>query len=255
MSGKGEKPKYKKVSPYEVYLLNDEGEPSKRICGVQRNNRPKGYLCHKDAGAGTSHTGTGPCSAHDRQITNPNNTGLWHRLNREHNLPSTLMEFIENASDLEDRVLTSIDDDIKFLYGLQAYFIEKKGLGKDGKESELSSDNIELILKISKEIIAAKEKRVKIKKEVVLDATTVRAFIDQIFKIIVANTNQAHSRRILTEIMDGVIVPFKDSGRISGELDFTNGTKKIANQVGAAINPEDDDSEFWGNLNEIESEE
>lgn len=239
--------KYKIVSPYEVYLLDKEGEPSKRICGVQRNNRPKGHLCHMDAGAGTNHSGVGPCSSHDRQLTNPNNTSLWHKLNRQHNLPSTLMELLENTHDIEDKVLASIDDDIKFLYALKAYFLEKKGHNSEGKEVDLSSDNIELLLKITDTIIKAKEKRVKIKKEIVLDATTVRAFIDQIFRIIVANTNQAHSRRILTEILDGVITPFKQSGRISGDLGFTNNTKKIARDVGAEMD-DDDDSQFWEDL-------
>jgi len=248
MSTKGES-KYKIVSPYEVYLLDKQGEPSKRICGVQRNNRPKGHLCHKDAGAGTNHPGVGPCSSHDRQITNPRNTSLWHKLNRQHNVPSTLMEFIENASDIEDRVLASVDDDIKFLYALKAYFLEKKGRSKDGQEMELSSDNIELALKITDTIIKAKDKRIKIKKEVVLDATTVRAFIDQIFRVIVANTNQAHSRRILTEILDNVIMPFKQSGRISGDFDFSNNTKKVTKEVGAEIE-EDDDSGFWDDLTE-----
>jgi len=238
--------KYKKVSPYEVYLLDEGGNPSKRICGVQRNNRPKGHLCHMDAGAGTNHPGVGPCSSHDRQLANPNNTSLWHKLNREHNLPSTLMEFLENAQDIEDRILASIDDDIKFLYALKAYFLEKRGRNADGKEIDLSSDNIELALKITDTIIKAKEKRVKIKKEIVLDATTVRAFIDQIFRVIVANTNQAHSRRILTEILDGVILPFKQSGRISGDIGFTNNTRKIAKDVGAEI--DDEDSDFWEDL-------
>lgn len=253
MASKGAN-KYKKVSPYEVYLIDKEGQPSKRICGVQRNNRPKGHLCHMDAGAGTSHPGVGPCSSHDRQITNPNNTSLWHRLNREHNLPSTLMEFLDNARDIEDRVLASIDDDIKFLYALQAYFLEKKGQNADGKEVDLSSDNIELALKITDSIIKAKEKRVKIKKEIVLDATTVRAFIDQIFRIIMANTNKAHSRRILTEILDGVIMPFKQSGRISGDLGFTNNTQKIAKDVGIEMG-DDEDSDFWENLEDLDKED
>ena len=54
-----------------------------------------------------------------------------------------------------------------------------------------------------------------------LDTTTVKAFVDQIFKIIMANAAKNVGKRILTEILDEVIVPFKTQGRIVGaEFDY-----------------------------------
>jgi len=250
----GPKPDIEKVSNYEVYQLDRDKKRIKQICGVQRNNAPEGYVCLKPAGHGTNHPGTGPCKAHDRQLMNPNNTSLWHKMNRSQNLPSTLMEFMENATEIEETQLAMVDEDIRMLYALQSYFLESKSKpDKDGKEKELSYDDIELSLKIINSIISAKEKRVKLKKEVVLDASTVKVFVDQVFKIIVGNTNQAHSRRILTEILDNVIMPFKHSGRIAGQIDLTNATKNIAEEVGVKSKKEDD-SDFWENLEDIKED-
>jgi len=215
------KPKIDKVSPYEVYLLGDNNQRTRRICGTQRNSMPEGYVCLKPAGDGTDHPGYGQCTYHDRQITNPNNTGLWQNLNRQAGLPANLMEYFENAQIIEEKHLTSVDEDIKGMYALQSYVMQRRRDLENPEEGYLTNQDIELVMKITDKIIKAKELRPKLKKEVSLDTTTVKAFVDQIFKIIMQNAAKNVGKRILTEIMDDVIVPFKTQGRIVGkEFDY-----------------------------------
>ena len=74
--------------------------------------------------------------------------------------------------------------------------------------------------------------RPKLKKEVSLDTTTVKAFVDQIFKIIMQNAAKNVGKRILTEIMDEVIVPFKTQGRIVGkEFDYKKESDALEAEV------------------------
>ena len=210
------KPRIKKVSVYECYLVDERGRKKRRICGTQRNRMPEGYVCTNNAGRGTDHPGIGPCEFHDRQISNPRNTGLWLRLNKEAGLPSNLLEFLESAEDIEETHLVNVDDDIKNLYALQAVVLSSRKASEDGEDGVLYSKDIDLLMSITDKILKAKALRVKLNKEMSLDITTIKLFVNQIFKIIVAETAETVSRRILTAIVDGVIVPFRTQGRIKG---------------------------------------
>jgi hypothetical protein len=226
------KPKVKKLSSYECYLLNNKGEQTKRICGCQLNNMPEGYLCVKGAGDGTDHPGWGQCNFHDRQITNTNNTGLWSELNRKAGLPNNLMDFLENAQIVEEKHLNDVDDDIRALYAIQSYIFSRRTDSEDPEKGYLTNSDIELMIKVTDRIFKAKELRPKLKREVSLDTTSVKAFVDQVFKIVMSNAAQNVGRRILQEIMDDVIVPFKTQGRIVGEeFEYSPSSEKIINSL------------------------
>ena len=131
------------------------------------------------------------------------------------------MEYFENAQIIEEKHLTSVDEDIKGMYALVSYVMQRRRDLENPEEGYLTNQDIELVMKITDKIIKAKELRPKLKKEVSLDTTTVKAFVDQIFKIIMQNAAKNVGKRILTEIMDEVIVPFKTQGRIVGkEFDY-----------------------------------
>lgn len=213
------KPKVKKVTPYEVYLIDSKGRESKRICGTQRNSMPEGYYCVNVAGEGTDHPGWGQCQYHDRQLSNGQNTGLWLTLNRQAGLPANLLEYYQNAEVISEEHLSTVDDDIKALYALQTYILSRRR--DENEDGYITNQDIDLVMKLTDKIFKAKELRVKLKKEVSLDTTTVKAFVDQIFKIIMANAAKNVGKRILTEILEEVIVPFKTQGRIKGtEFDY-----------------------------------
>ena len=151
------KPKVDKVSPFEVYLLDDKNKRTKRICGTQRNDYPEGYVCLNPAGDGTDHPGYGQCTYHDRQITNPNNTGLWENLNREAGLPANLMEYFQNAQIIEEQHLTSVDEDIKGMYALVSYVMQRRRDVENPEEGYLTKiefplDNKHQSIKIGSQI-------------------------------------------------------------------------------------------------------
>ena len=245
------KPSYKKLNAYEVYLIDNKGRTIKRICGTQLSNLPKGYVCTKPAGAGTDHTGYAQCDIHDRQLSNPNNTNLWLELNKKAGLPANLLGFLENADLIQEHHLTSVDEDIKNLYGIMLYVMQKRRVGKKGKkdnegneeetvlsdeglsdEGLLNNEDVEIILKITDKILKAKELRLKLNKELHLDANTVKSFVDQIFKIIVSSVAEDVAKRMLTEILENVITPFKTKGRIKGdEFEYDLEADKLYTQI------------------------
>ena len=226
------KPKFKKLTPYEVYLVDDKGRSGKRICGTQRNGMPEGYVCIKASGEGTDHPGWGQCQFHDRQLPNPQNTGLWLTLNQQAGLPANLLEYYQNAEMIQEEHLSSVDDDIKALYALQTYVLSRHRDPENENEGYITNQDIDLVMKLTDKIMKAKEMRVKLNKEDSLDTTTVKAFVDQIFKIIMANAAKNVGKRILSEILEEVIVPFKTQGRIVGEeFDYSPTSVEVAEEV------------------------
>lgn len=226
------KPSVDKVSAYEVYLLDKKGTRTRKICGTQRNNQPAGYLCLKAAGDGTQHPGYAQCSYHDRQLTNPNNTSLWLQLNRQAGVPANLLEYLENAEIVQEEHLSSVDDDIKGLYAIMSYVMSRRRDHENPDEGYLTNQDLDLMLKINDKILKAKELRPKLQKEVSLDTATVKTFVDQIFKIILANAAKNVGKRIMQSILDEVIVPLKTQGRIKGgEFDFQPASEEIVAEV------------------------
>lgn len=226
------KPTFKKLNPYEVYLVDKKGRLKKRICGTQLSQLPEGYVCTNDPGLGTDHPGYAQCNVHDRQITNSNNTGLWLKLNRDAGLPENLLGFLENAAQIEEKHMVSVDDDIRSLYAILLFVMQKRKDPSDGDKGYLTNSDIETILKIMDKILKAKELRIKLNKELHLDMSTVKSFVDQIFKIIVSSTAEPIGKRILTEILEHVIVPFKTKGRIVGkDFEYDVGADKLYSRI------------------------
>ncbi len=216
-------PHVDQVSPHEVYLLDAKGKRARRICGAQRHKLPIGYVCLQIAGAGTEHPGEGACSAHDLYLINPNNTSLWNTMNRGKNLPANLMELMENAQLLEETHLSAIDEDIRMLYVLVQNTLDRNSihvLNPDTGEQELTfsmgSHDTELVMKLLDKVIKAKQMKAQLHKELAMDSTMVKAFIDQIFKIIVTSVAPQQSRRVMEEILEKVIVPYRTKNRIKG---------------------------------------
>ena len=237
------KPRIKKINPHEIYLLDDNNRSIKRICGKQRPNMPKGWVCLQPAGQGTDHPGVGYCSSHDTVITNSRNTGLWQHLNQDNGLPSNIRELMENAQLIEEQHLTSVDDDIRMMYVLKQYLLqghhlrvnaptEGKGRKKAG-EHQLSLETIDMILKITKEIVSTKKLRHQLEREVKLDMSTVQTFVDQIFKVLAAEAPRPIAKKLMVSILEDVITPLQTAGRIKGDsFTYTPKGSKLAEKAG-----------------------
>lgn len=234
------KPLVTKKDENEIYLIDNHGDKLFRICGVQRNNMPPGYLCINKAGFKTQHYGWGPCYLHDRQLTNPRNTGLWAKMNEKAGLPKNLLAYLENADELENTALAQVDGDIQGLYALLVYVMNRRRVPankeRDGKDAEdtvnLSNDDVDMILKITDKIMKAKDLRLKLNKELTLDMTTISSFIDQLFQVIISSTSPGIGKKLLAAILEEVIVPFKTQGRIKGDnFEYDIGADKLYSKI------------------------
>ena len=205
------------INQHEIYLTDENGELLRRICGAQRANKAKGILCTQSAGSGTQHRGIGTCHKHDVAIANTNNQGLWDRLNQEADLPSSLMDLIDHTDNLEETHLSMVDDDIKLLYTLQVKLLENLPANDDG-ERVLSYKHAEGLTELTSKIIKAKQVRSKLKKELSLDASTVKTFVEQVFKTILTTIPENLAKILMAKILEEVITPFKTNGRITGDL-------------------------------------
>lgn len=233
------KPHIDKVNDYEIYLVDDHNRHTRRICGFQRKRMSLGYVCTKSAGEGTGHLGVGPCKSHDHAIANSNNTGLWERLNRANKLPANLLEFLQNAEEIEERHLVDVDEDIRILYAMQAYVLSRRRMKKEGDLEEggepegfLFNEDIDLIMKLTDRIVKAKGLRLKLKKEISIDDSTIKIFMDQVFRVILASAAKGVSKRIIQQILEEVIMPFKTQGRIVGhEFEYETSADAVAKEV------------------------
>ena len=233
-------PLVEKVNPYEVYLLDEEGERLKKICGGQRRGLPEGYVCTQSAGHNTNHPGIGPCKKHDYSIPNSRNTRLWDTLNRAHGLPSTLSEYLSYSDDIEERHLTTVDEDIKTLYGILSYQLSKRNIDsedlkkseKELKEITLSNADLDLALKIMDKILKAKDIRMKLSKELILDTSTIKMFVHQIFRVATEKLAEHQAKMLLNAFLEEVIIPFQTKGRIKGsDFNYEPESGKIIGEV------------------------
>lgn len=233
------KPLVTKKSESEIWLINPHGDKLYRICGIQRKDMPLGFVCINRAGYKTAHVGQGLCNKHDLRLTNPKNVGAWAKLNEKAGLPQNLLGYLEHTAKLEDTFLAQVDEDIKGLYALILYLMNRrkkepeKGEGKEEpEEGFLVTTDIDLILKITDKIFKAKDLRLKLNKELTLDMTTISAFVDQMFKVIMANTGEKVGKVLLDTILKEVILPFKEQGKIKGDgLIFDAKTKELWKEI------------------------
>jgi hypothetical protein len=121
-------PKIEVEDKDHIYLLSDKGERRYRICGQPLRGLPKVFVCKQKAGHKTEHAGIGPCSVHEtkNEIALKKRTDyLWSLLNKERGLPATLSELVEYAKKIDQRVLESVDPDIKIMYSLLGWVLNK----------------------------------------------------------------------------------------------------------------------------------
>lgn len=231
-------PLIEKITPHEIYLLDEDGERVKKICGAPKRNMPPGYVCLQSAGHKTSHPGYGACKSHDTSIPNGNNIGLWDRLNKDAGLPSTLAEYLQNASEIEEQHLTTVDEDIKALYGLLQYQLSKrqKYQNKENQDEEeifLSNSELDLALKIMDKILKAKDLKLKLSRELTLDTSTIKQFVNQIFQVATQKLPEHHAKMLLNAFLEEVIIPFQTKGRIRGsDFQYDPQSGKLLKEVG-----------------------
>jgi hypothetical protein len=196
------------------WLVSPEGTRLRRVCGHSTIYGP----CLLTAGWGTDRKGYGKCRHHSRK-------SLYNvSLSLSHGLPSRLGELLEATEQLEDSELTSVDTEIKLLYALQTYVMS---IGP-----ELTLDQIEILRGLATDLLKAKALKNKIQRELRLDATSVKEFVNQIFNIISARVRGPEAKNIMNDILNEVIIPFRTQDRIRpGEMDPAEMRQRISKKV------------------------
>lgn len=206
----------------ERWLVDEKGTKLRKVCGHWNSfsQRP----CLFPAGFGTNHFGKGSCRKHSRG-------GLYNLiLNAENGYPEKLGELLSHVESLDEREIIPLENEIKILYALQQYVMSNT------IDGVLNLDQIDIIRKITSDLVKTKAIKHKIQREMKLDNTTVKEFVNQIFKTISENIKGPESKRLMTEILNKVIIPFQNTDRI-GKSDVL-GEEKVHRYLGS---PEDED--------------
>lgn len=195
----------------ETWIVTPEGVMLRKICG----HRSIKGICFLPAGHSTNHTGKGKCKRHSRSLLyNP-------QLNALEGIPTRFGELLSFVDNIEDGILLNVDHEIKFLYALQQNLL----LTVDAEL--IPPQVVEELRELTMDIVKTKAVKNKIQKEVRLDASTVRDFVKNIMDIIVRRVPGAESQNILQDIYNNVIVPYKNSDKISGaRFDFKEEIEK-----------------------------
>lgn len=189
----------------ETWIITKDGVHIRTICGHKSIKGP----CLLPAGWGTDHKGKGKCKKHTRSLLyNP-------QLNKLEGIPERFGQLLEHVDTIEDGTLLNVDHEIKFLYAIQQYILTSSDSGM------LSSAQLEALQNITMDIVKTKSIKNKIQKQLKLDASSVKEFVKNIFEIIVQRVPGAEAQNILRDIYNNVIVPYRNSDKITGsKFDF-----------------------------------
>lgn len=189
-------------STSQIWLVNSLGHKLRTICGHRKNN---GITCLRASGYGTDHTGYGKCKDHSKNLFfNPN-------LNVINQMPTRLGELIEANAEMEEILFNSVDPEIIKLESLIQYIMTSPR--EEGEE--ISIEEISLIKDLVKEIVKAKVTRVKILREMRIDTTLIKDFVNNVFKVVLLHTSGPVARKIYNDILNTVLVPFKNRDRFN----------------------------------------
>lgn len=186
----------------ETWLVSPEGLKIRKICG---HTSDYSGICLLPSGLGTDHYGKGKCKRHARSVLyNPH-------LNQIEGLPTKFSQLLQHVDTLEETTLLNVDHEIKFLYALQLML---STMSADGEN--LSLDVLEQLQSLTMDIVKTKAIKNKIQREMRLDASSVKEFVEQIFKIVARRVPKNEAQNIFTDIMNDVIIPYRNQAKISG---------------------------------------
>jgi len=193
----------------ENWLVTSDGTFIRKICGHRSSKGP----CLLFPGWGTNHIGKGKCRHHGRSLLyNP-------QLNALEGIPVRFGELLAHVDNVEEGTLLNVDHEIKFLYALQQYVLTMA--------TDLNLQQVDALQELTMNIVKTKSIKNKIQKEMRLDASAVKDFVKNIFDIVVQTVPGPEAQRILNDIMNKVIVPYKNKQRITNaRYDFEETIKK-----------------------------
>lgn len=209
------------VSKNEVYLLDDEGDKLKRICGAVKKD---GLRCKAPAGWKTDHTGYGLCWHHDK---GKDGVESWRKMTSDIAKGSSLGKILERNKDGHVAV-NDVTNEIRFQQDLLLWYVDhvmnRKNFNEEGvpEDPEFTPKDIKILKNLNQDMIKAKESAARIKGSLKLDAVVVRKFVDSILTFLVSSLENKLRKNevmsIMEDMMEKVLVPMSSKGLINGDV-------------------------------------
>jgi len=212
------KPKIEVISHDEVYLLDPEGNRTKRICGAKREGIPGDFPCVELAGLNTTHSGVGKCHLHNKSLEVAKKISTYHKMIEVNIENKTLKDFLNltETQDVED--LTSVDPEIKLLQGM----ISMRLSGQEGLSAKDATDVSRMIEKLGR----LKSLKVESAKKAQLDFTVVNKLLKGIIMSIRMHVSPEAAKRVIADVITTTVNPMMSSGDVSyGDI---NELKKLS---------------------------
>ena len=215
---------------YEVWLLDEEGERIKQVCGypkkgtpkiLLRNGLKKDLICNKSPGFGTIHKGVGFCDSHERGTLTTTSRNFLEiaRVYSENNSLSDILKEVE----LMEIKATDVVDEIKMLTALQLQLMEWIDDTEDVDGRTWNPIRVSMMVNILREIIKSKESAARIEGSMRLELNTLQQVVEMIMSFLVKELNNLNIPRdkvteILHKMTEEVFVPLTNQSMISDRI-------------------------------------
>ena len=201
-------PNIERVSDQEVWLLDDENNRVRRICGKVRKGVPDEFPCTEDAGKGTAHEGEGYCEVHDVEIVMSPKTRNTYEMLVDKERKKSFMDYIVGAASSESEHHTSVDGEIELLEAIIASLVKTHG---DSMTPKVADD----IAKVAQKLGNLKKIKIETIKKEKLDSEVVARFLKSIMGIIKMHTTSERAKVIIADIVQNVAVPMMNRNEMS----------------------------------------
>lgn len=214
------KPNIEVISHDEIYLLDQNNNRTKRICGAKREGISEDFPCMEVAGLDTSHPGIGRCYLHDHQISMVKKTSTYRQMIDVDGKDKNLIDFLSLADTLEIEELTSVDSEIKLLQSMITMLLSSNPKITSKKASDIS--------RMLEKLGRLKSLKVESAKKAQLDFTVVNKLLKGIIMSIRMHVSPEAAKRVIADVLTTTINPMMSSGDLSygdvGEI------KKLSNK-------------------------
>jgi len=176
----------------DIFINEDT---NKKVCGSLLKGAPEGYLCLKDAGAGTSHRGWGRCHIHEREQDSMEQVRFWEFL-RSVNKARNLGDIAKQAQELAPYE-AEFKADIDYLIWVRQIIIENiKATAEAVEKPFVSNKDASLLKDITLAIANIKKSKHFVESRGMVPVSQIGTIITQVLELVTQGEEDAVKLRI-----------------------------------------------------------
>ena len=200
-----ELPKYELISTYENYLLDENGNRVKRICGCPSVRHAIGFVCQSLAGLGTTHVGVGRCRHHDKGRKAAVTNAIYDELSRRGVLQSgaVLLKQYHDLIAATDIEINDLSGEIRQYYAMVAMLLDQPDMNIVGGRVGLVNKVTTLVEKI----VTTKEaqKRMELASKYI-EVAEVDRLVKTLMGIVISEIGVAKATRVFDQLERALVV-------------------------------------------------